>query len=469
MQEKSFKNAIFQLSQCNWVQEELKDTSFGDQRLFLRLLVVAKHFAQHPMAPINQANGLWRKTKAAYRFFDNKKVSSDLILGSHYGKTEERIKNHCGIILVAQDTTFLNFSHMRSSTDLGSIGGNSLDCKGLVMHSSIAFTEHGLPLGLLDQEIWARSIEPYRKPNNRHKLPIEKKESNKWLKALKNYSCLLTKEKTITVCDRESDIYDFFVQAQKLSAQVLVRACDNKRVKDGDQESNLKKFMLNKDVVDTAVVEIPREDRKSNVEIRVSPVEVLCPPLKLKTFENCRSLKLYAIYVSEPKPPKNTTPLSWMLLTNIEDPHKIAPLRYIEWYKRRWQIEVFHKVLKSGCQIEKARLEKNHRRFPYLGLYSIIAWKLLQIVHFARVNPQDKASALLTSAECDVLYAITHDTMETGKSFNAKKAVRWLAQLGGYLARRSDPKPGPTHVWRGWQRLQDFTRMYSITKSCTYG
>lgn len=469
MQEESFTKEISQLTQCDWVKEEFKEALFGDKRLFLRLLVVAKHFAQHPSAPINQASEVWKKTKAAYRFFDNKKVSPKLILKSHYTRTEERIRNHAEIVLVAQDTSFLNFSHMQSSTDLGPIGTLSKSSMGLVMHTSIAFTTLGLPLGLLDQEIWARSIKDYGKSKNRRQLKIEEKESFKWLKALQNYSHESLNEKLVTVCDREADIYEFFVDARRLKAKLLVRACYDRNINVGDSKFKLREFMLEQQIVDTDVVDVPRESRKAKVEIRASYVQLICPDSKQKIFKDDKTMGLYAVYALESNPPQGCQPLSWMLLTNVANAHKRKPKIYVEWYKRRWQIEVFHKILKSGCTVEKARLEKNNRRFPYLALYSVIAWKLLQIVHFARVNPTSNASSILTSTECDVLYSVTHNSLETGHSFNAKKALSWLAQLGGFLARKGDLLPGPTHVWRGWQRLQDFTHMYAITKSYTCG
>ena len=178
---------------------------------------------------------------------------------------------------------------------------------------------------------------------------------------------------------------------------------------------------------------------------------------------------MYAIYVTEIDAPEDCEPLEWMLLTNLASAHKIKPQRYVRWYKTRWQIEVWHKVLKSGCTVEKIRLEKNERRNPCISLYSIIAWKILQIVHLARVDFTAKAQAILTSTECDVLYSVIHEKPSQKTSFNAQKAVQWLAQLGGYLARANDPPPGPTHTWRGWQRLQDFTKMHVINQKQTYG
>ena len=469
-QEETYEKEIKITQQCNWVMEEFSQNNFGDKRLSLRLLVVAKHLASYPSAPLNQASEIWKKTKAMYRFFDNNKVTADQIRSHHIIKTIQRITAHSGYVICAQDTCFLNFSHMKESEDLGPIGVLSKSCMGLVMHSSLACTEYGVPLGVLSQKIWARDVEEYGKSEKRQELPIEEKESFKWLEALQEYSpSFSSNKKFITVCDREADIYEFFVEAEKLQANLLVRACYDRRVKLEEGFGKLREFMNGKEVVYACTIDVPRENRKAKLEVRTSYVEIPCPDKKKSSFLNHKTIKLYAIYVTEVDAPEDCESLEWMLLTNLAGSHKIKPQRYVRWYKTRWQIEVWHKVLKSGCTVEKIRLEKNERRTPCISLYSIIAWKILQIVHLARVDLTAKAQTILTSTECDALYSVIHEQPVQETTFTAQKAVQWLAQLGGHLARAKDPPPGPTHTWRGWQRLQDFTKMHVINQKRTYG
>lgn len=187
-QEKNFeheiKGSIEQLTQCDWVKDELLEASFGDRRLLLRYIVVAEHLAKHPEAPISQASEVWKKAKAAYRFFDNKKVTAELVLRPHRDKTIERIGNHQGWVVIAQDTTYLNFSHMRESTDLGPIGDSRSCSRGLIAHNCLAMTAHGLPLGVIGQNIWARSASEHGKARYCQRKPIEEKESYTWIKTL---------------------------------------------------------------------------------------------------------------------------------------------------------------------------------------------------------------------------------------------------------------------------------------------
>lgn len=460
-QEQEFAEALQQTRQCEWVMDEFRGASIGDRRLSQRLLVVARHFAQHPEAPINQASDNWSRTKAAYRFFDNKKVTDQRILARHYQKTAARIASQSDEVLVVQDTTFLNYSHMQCSTDLGPIGQMSEGCMGLIMHTSLALTTRGLPLGVLDQELWARSVEEHGKSENRAKLRIEDKESFKWIKALTRYS-QRTNCDVITICDTEADIYDLFSEATKLKAKFLIRAKYDRRTED---QVTLEKFIDHLEVAATESLTIPKQaerpQRQTTVEIRFGRTGFLCPDDRARG-EKLPRLQLYVISVREVNAPTNVEPLSWTLLTNVPTRTLSHARKRVTWYKCRWFIEIFHRILKSGCHVERARLEKNERRFPYLALYSIIAWNLLLLTVYSRIEPSAPASDLLSKTECEVLHTVTCNQLSRNHSFSAKKAIAWLAQLGGYLARRRDPPPGPTHLWRGWQRLQDFTSMFNL-------
>ena len=120
--------------------------------------------------------------------------------------------------------------------------------------------------------------------------------------------------------------------------------------------------------------------------------------------------------------------------------------------------------MKSGCNIELTRLLTNERRIPFVALKSIVAWRLMLISHYNKISPNDNALSILTRSECDALYIAKHKKIAINQNFSAKKAITWIAELGGYLSRKADPTPVPTHVWRGWQRLQDLTNMYDIIK-----
>lgn len=469
MQDKELEKEIIRntqvLSGCDWVKEEFASSDFEDKRLFLRMLVVAKDLSKSPMASINQASEGWKVTKAAYRFFDNAKVTKDSILKSHIKKTQSRIGNHTGTILAIQDTTFLNYSHMKSATDLGPIGRNTTSTSlGLVMHTVFAVTAKGLPLGFLHQDIWARDKEVTGLSATRHLKKIEEKESYKWLKAIYEQSKVLPANKNvIAVCDREADIYEFFNHANKLGVKVIVRATHNRCLEDGEKLWD----SLEKEKVKFSY-KLQLHNFKNDVatlQVRYAPVSFALNSHK-KNYDNSPKVikNIMAVYITEKNPPHHREPLTWMLLANFKISSHKAAENIIKYYSQRWKIEVLHRIMKSGCNIELTRLLTNERRIPFVALKSIVAWRLMLISHYNKISPNDNALSILTRSECDALYIAKHKKIAINQNFSAKKAITWIAELGGYLSRKADPTPGPTHVWRGWQRLQDLTNMYDIIK-----
>lgn len=471
MQEQEFikelRSNIQCLQRCEWVKEEFMSGDFEDKRLFLRLLVVAKDLASNPTAPINQASQEWKGAKAAYRFFDNKKITQEAILKPHIERTKKRIINHSGVVLAIQDTSFLNYSHMKHSTDLGPIGENKAHSMGLVLHSCLAVTEEGLPLGLLHENLWARSVESAgslgRTPDSK---PIAEKESYKWLKGVQEVAALgIINKDIIGVCDREADIYELFVEANQLKQKMLVRAQHDRCLDTGKklwESFNLAPLAYK----ETITIPNTKNDT-ATVEVKFINVTFLFPSRKKNRSNSPEKIKeIYAVYLKEIHPPTHREAISWMLLTNCPVISNSKAKRVIRWYKERWKIEVLHKIMKSGCSIELTRLETNQRRFPFIALKTIIAYRLLLITHYNKILPTAPAQSILTQTECDALYSMKFRKIAHNQSFNAKKAIAWLAELGGYLSRRSDPLPGPTHVWRGWQRLQDYTAMFTLAKVC---
>jgi len=451
------------LKTCAWVEEEFSLGDFSDKRLFLRLLVLASDLSKNPTAPINQASGSWSMTKAAYRFFDNDKITAESILKGHIRKTKKRISDHTGTVLAIQDTTFLNYSHMKCSQDLGPIGENTSSCMGLVMHTIFAVTAEGLPLGFLHQDIWARDKELGGTLSaTRHLKPIEEKESYKWLKAVKEQAALLgNNKKVVAVCDREADIYNLFCLAQQLDIKLLVRASHNRCLDSGEK---LWESFSSKPVDFSYQLQVPNtKNDLATLDVKYSPIVVPYPSHKKNLSKVPQSIdSLTALYLHETNPPSHRKPMSWMLLINSPLRSPQEALEVIGWYVKRWKIEVLHKIMKSGCSIELTRLETNKRRLPFVALKSIVAWRLLLITHYNKISPSAPATSILTQSECAALYIIKHNKKIANKTFSTKKAISWLAELGGYLSRKSDPLPGPTHIWRGWHRLQDYTKMLTI-------
>ena len=459
-------------SETQWHIDEFAEVELKDVRLNRRCAELAGQLDMNSEGSINQACEDWADTKAAYRFFDNKKVTPKGIQGAHRSRTVERMREHKRVLAI-QDTSFLNYTHHPKTEKLGEIGNKTQNQRGFWMHSTLAVTEKGVPLGLLTQDFFTRPIgEPAHRPEELAKLPIEEKESYRWLQAFEQTLALAPDDvEVITVCDREADIYEMFVLAQKEEASLLVRASSNRKLLD-EETGKLWPSVEQQPIAGNLTVDITgnseRKARTANVSVRYTSVELKPPwrPNQLKL----PPVTLNAILVREEHPsPDVDDPIEWLLLTNTPVDSFEDAERVIQWYCTRWQIELFHKVLKSGCNVEECRLKTAPRLQNFIALMSIIAWRLHWMTFIQCAQPDSPCTTVLTTIEWQALYMRIHKSHTLPDNPpSVRQAVRWIAQLGGFLARKSDGEPGITAVWRGWQRLQDIASTLYLVNQQQY-
>jgi hypothetical protein len=471
----SLRKEKFVRKRASWCAKEFASAHFGDPRLQMRLIKTAEQLAKQPEKPINQACESWADTKAAYRLFANDKIDPSEILRSHQQKTLERCKAY-PLILAIQDTTFLNYTDHPVTCGLGHIGTNQhRHSQGLLMHSIYAVSPEGLPLGLLGQKFWSRPKRPKhvksKGARDRRDLAIEGKESYCWLEALSETACQFSNPaQVLTVGDRGADIYEFMAHARALGSPFLIRAARNRAVIDEEAEeiSYLWEEMEQQPVSGTLEVEVPARPkeaaRMATVGVRFAPITLRNPrKRRLPTSDDADSLKLYAVFVQEIDPPKQSTALAWMLLTPLPVNSFHEAAEKVRWYKLRWSIETFHKILKSGCRIEECRLESADRLERYIALFCVIAWRLHWLTLIQRQQPETPCTQALSDPEWKALYCRIHRTRTLPKQLpTLRQAVRWIAQLGGFLGRKGDGEPGVITLWRGWQRLMDLTEGYEL-------
>lgn len=460
-----------------WAHNEFKTINLGDQRLNNRLIKLSEDFINSPESPINQSCEDWAATKAAYRFFQNESISYKKITHSHVNATLERC-NEYPEVLTIQDTTYFTYSQHKKTIGLCPLSKNRGKHKkdiytlGLIMHSTLALSLDGLPLGIVDQKIYSRPEESeerkeLKKRTHNIALPIEEKDSYRWIESLQQTNTLFQSQqvKPITICDREADIFDFFHVAEDLKIKVVVRASHNRKVNKSSIYSEvtgeeLWSYMKKKRVKGSIELEIPAKKNQSKriaiCNVRFSRVSCT-PPQNHPNKKELSKQFLYAIYLSEKKCPKDVTPIDWMLLTNISIETFDHAIEKIEWYCLRWRIETFHKILKSGLKVEACRLQTANRLIRYLSVMSIVAWRIFWLTIVSRVSPQASCCLFLDEEEWKILYVMYNKNKSLPKRPpTINQCVRWIAIFGGFLARKQDGEPGITHVWRG---LKSFTKI----------
>jgi Transposase DNA-binding/Transposase DDE domain len=451
-----------------WAIAEFHEIALGDARLERRLWRVAEELSGQPQYPINQASEDAAATKAAYRLFNNERVTAEKIFLAHRARTLQRMHNE-PVVLAVQDTSFFNYSGHKRTRGLGPLAGKDNNRQGLIMHSTLAVTPQGLPLGVLAHRCWAR--QGYRATEDKHETkPMEEKESYRWVETLREVaklSVLHRASMVVTGADRESAIYEFLLEAQKLKAKYVIRACYDRHIK-SDVYRTIHERWAALDVQAQVELDVPTQSRRATLDLKFMKVD-LRPPDRITRSRSSLIVTCWVIYVREKHPPEGFQSLSWTLLTNIAIESVEQAVEKLAWYRRRWAIEEFHKILKSGCTVEDCRLQTAERLKRYLALFCVIAWRLFWMVHIKRANPKAPAEVVLTQSEIGTLRSLKRfkEKLLASGPFTVKQAVIAIACLGGYLNRRNDPPPGPTVLWRGWQRLSSMAELYkSVVPGC---
>jgi len=441
-----------------WVFRELGLALFGDARLTARALRLASDLAAHPDLALSSIyRSDWAGLKAGYRFLDNPKVTPKKLLAPHQAATWERAADE-RVVLVAQDTTYFNFTSHLKATGMGPIGAGTE--QGFLLHSALALTTEGVPLGLVGQIAWARDPESRGKSARRKQLPIEEKESYRWLKIQEQMASHIPDgTKTVLMGDRESDIYDLFIAPRTPQQELLVRGAWDRKLTDPAGQ-HLWEAIEAAPVIGTMTITVPRKpgqrERDATLELRNTVVQMARPAHRAAT--TAAAPPMTVVLAREVAPPDAIKPIEWLLLTTMPVTTAVEAERIVTWYSYRWRIERFHFTLKTGGgHFEDLQLETRERLERALTLYSIVAWRLLWMTYQVRVGPDQSPTVAFSPEEITALErlaATQKPARRAGQPFTLRDAVRAMAKLGGFLGRKSDGEPGVKTLWRGYRQLQ---------------
>jgi hypothetical protein len=449
----------------DWAEAEFGSVDLGDRRLNRRAVEIARDFYARPQAQIPQACQSRARTKAAYRFFKHPSTNMDDLLEAHRKSTYQRVAEK-KIVLCPQDTTSLNYSTHPATENLGPIGSSKDGPIGLIVHDTMAFSIEGTPLGLLDVQCWARDAEEFGKKHKRKQLAIEQKESYKWLRSFQSVAeaqryCPNTM--LVSMGDREADIYELFHLALEdpNGPKLLVRAEYDRLLEDG--QGHLWSMVASQPLLGIQEVHVPRRAtvpaRTARLEVRFAEVTLQPPSDKTKYG----SLKLWAVLAQEADAPKDISPLCWMLLTTCGVTRFDEATERIAWYTKRWGIEIYHRTLKSGCNIEERQLGDGDTIEACLAIDMVVAWRVYHLTKLGREVPDLPCTILCEEDEWKALTSfILRRPIVDGTPPTAREYVRMVASLGGFLGRKCDGEPGTKSIWLGQQRLDDIKLTYQF-------
>src|SRR5713101_1644497 len=352
----------------NWAVREFADAELGDERRTKRLVELANVLGQHPTAALPEACGDGGMLKAAYRFFDNDAIDAQDMLQSHVESTSRRL-DYASVVLAVQDTTEVNWTRHPATQGLGPLGHTA--CHGLLVHTTLAFTPERVPLGLLAQQVWARDPHDVGKRARRKQLPITQKERQKWLWSLEavvnaHDECLQTR--FVSVGDREADIDDVLAAERPEGVELLMRAAWERCV--SAPQRSIWATVEAQPVGSERGVPVPRRGtqpaREAILALRYGRVTVWPP--RHRQAEGLPAVTLWAVQVRARAPPTAVEPIEWLRLTTGAVATIDDAIERVQWYACRWGIEVWPRILQSGCRIEARQFETAERLRRCLAL-----------------------------------------------------------------------------------------------------
>jgi hypothetical protein len=396
------------LAQERWGAEELARLELGDQRLHCRAEKILQARWAQPQASFNGSFEGWAAAKGAYGLIGSCRSSIDLstLLEPHAEATQARMAAE-SVVVLPQDTTTLNFTGLKETSGLGPLGEDK--GQGLWLHSLLAYRPDGVPLGLLQAKCWARPKEAVATARGRNAKSLDEKESVRWVEALQKAAVSarrMTQTQLVVITDREGDLYEMHDAAQNSPAnlQTLIRAQHDRNL---ESHQKLWAFMAQRSECITRTITVPRRRgqaaRSATLEVRWSPITIQSPKVGCK--KGWPSVSLWAVWAHEPHPPEGVEAIDWMLLSNRPVSSAEEAWQRVQWYRCRWGIEEWHRVLKTGCAAEQREFKTAEHLQRALAFDLIVAWRILACLKLGRTLPQLPATVLYTQDELAVLCA----------------------------------------------------------------
>lgn len=448
------------------------EATLGHQRRTQCLVRIADQIYRHPGGTLPAKLHEPKDYKAMDRLVNRPEVTHTAVLQPHQQRTLAQMRQTSAVQLVLHDTTELDYSGLRSITDLGPIGGGLN--RGYLCHNSLAFDpQRHEVLGLVNQ-ILHRRRHVGRKESVKAKRERVDRESRLWTDGVTAVGPAPDGCFWVHVVDRGADTFEFFGRAWGPQDGFVMRSKVNRVIRRGHHAPDGPKDYLHsyartlplrgrKEVRVSARPGQP--ERKAIVAVAFAPV-LVCPPHVRRGIYEKQPVPLWVVRVAEVDPPKGVKPLEWILLTNC----KVATLEdaweRVSWYECRWVIEEYHKAQKTGCAIEDLQFTTSAALTPMIGLLSVVAVTLLNLREASRRPDaqQRPATDLVDPRYVAVLSAWRYKKVRPKLSIH--DFFYALARLGGHQNRKRDHRPGWLVLWRGWMALQHMVDGAEALKSC---
>lgn len=415
-------------------KDEFIDINLGDERLNKLFLRIGDMFIEKPSALIKSTFGTSKAlAKAAYRFFSNSKVTLENVLEAHRSAVLEKANKHSEVYVI-QDTTTVLLNEKEGNSNFGvAASPNGHHMPGLLIHSSLCITGDDIACGLIDQIYF-----DHGEADGSKKADYESRESARWEYSLRVTHAHLPN--AITIADRECDIGAFLKAAQELGARYVIRAKHDRKTV--EFEEKISEILFETKPCGSVMINI--EDRGDILfDIKYATITFL---------QAGEELSVNVVNISE-NSETAVDKITWVLLTNLDVKNFNDALKITTIYRKRWHIENFHKSLKTGYQIEKAKLESKEGLIRMFVMLSICAVRVYSLIWVARNRPELGCEEFFGTHEWQAAY-ILNKMSPPKKTPTVNEIILLIAMVGGYLNRKRDPLPGIKVIWRGLMRIE---------------
>lgn len=452
----------------NWTAKEFETIDLGDKRLNHRIIHIVENLGLSPGRTIPQTFKSWGEIKACYNFFNNDLVSEQKLLAPHIEKTIERIKEY-PVVLLPSDTTDINYTTKESMTGKERLANKQ---NGIWLHPTIAVTPERLTLGIVDANFWHRESEVAGTSSAtgtlRDKAPIEEKESYRWLQSYLK-ACEIAKmapeTQIVNITDREGDIIEVFEAALEMEKQgsfayFIIRSQYDRCLDEKDEETKIQKKLRQRLKESASIGEIeftiPPTDKRKGRKVK-QQIKAVNVTLKSRNkYKKAKKVKINAVMAIEENPPEGES-LVWIFITNLPIDSFDGVCNIIKYYLCRWEIELFFKILKSGCKIEERQLQTADRMKNLISIFMILSWRVLFTMMLGRVCSMMSTEEVFEKAEWKSVYKIVnHKKALPRKPPALGEFIIMVATLGGYVNKKGAEPPGVKTMWKGMARMVDF-------------
>lgn len=458
------------------IRQELSGIDLQDERRNRRVALLASRMAAAPSSSLRASNRGWDEAMGAFRLLHNKEVTPERILEPHWRSTLERA-SQCKRLLLIQDTTEFEYTSHEALQGVGRLDHEHR--RGFYAHNLLLADEDSeVALGLCGMKLWTRG--PKSERRDWTKRPLETKETYRWMEGYLK-ACAVAEAcpqaQVLSLGDRESDIGEIYLEWQRrrvqneVCADFLIRASRDRTL---FQEEGGSLFAAIRQTPVLGCYDLVVKDeqlfrkihgntRQVHRKARIAKMQVRSRRVHIQLAARSNRevpppVCLTAIGVFEENPPAGEPPLEWILLTSLPVESFEQAERLIAAYCNRWLIEDYHRILKSGCKVEEIQLRDSQALLPALALYGIVAWRILHLRDFGRVEPALCSSLFFSTAHWQAASLMANGKM-AATAPSMPEMIKMIAKLGGYMGRKSDPNPGAQCLWVGLQKLDAYVEM----------